>query len=89
MVKIITEYGYCYGVLNAVRILEESAKRKSKVYLTHTLIHNEEENRRLLKENHAVFYAPGMPLDSDTAVVFSREVRSQHVLLHVGCRYGR
>jgi 4-hydroxy-3-methylbut-2-enyl diphosphate reductase len=71
MVKIITEYGYCYGVLNAVRILEESAKRKSKVYLTHTLIHNEEENRRLLKENHAVFYAPGMPLDSDTAVVFS------------------
>lgn len=70
MIKIITDIGYCYGVKNAIDILKKAGRENRKVYLTHPLIHNKEENGKLMKENNAEIYTD-QPLDKNDAILFS------------------
>lgn len=70
MVKIITDIGYCYGVKNAIDILHQAGKENNRVYLTHPLIHNKEENNRLMEENNAAIYLK-QPLTPNDAILFS------------------
>lgn len=71
MVKIITDYGFCFGVNYAIEKLIETGKKTSRVYLTHPLIHNVPENERLMKLGNASFYEKGLTMDTKDAVVLS------------------
>lgn len=71
MITILGDAGYCYGVLNAITILQKTAQNYPHVFLTHPLIHSTAENQKLLAENHASLYQTGDILDGKTAVVFS------------------
>lgn len=71
MVKIITDYGFCTGVSNAISKLKKTGKNYKRVYLTHPLLHNIPENNKLMKESNASFYEEGMTLDFSSAVVLS------------------
>lgn len=71
MIKIITDYGFCYGVERAIQLLEENGKKGVQVYLTHPLIHNLPENERLMKKAHASFYSEETELSKDSVVVLS------------------
>ena len=71
MVKIITDYGFCFGVNQAIEKLIETGKMHSRVYLTHPLIHNVMENERLMNLAHASFFEKGLTLTSYDAVILS------------------
>lgn len=71
MVKIITDYGFCTGVSNAITKLLKTGEKYQTVYLTHPLLHNIPENNKLMKLSHASFYEKGMALDDSKAVVLS------------------
>ncbi|MFA6624517.1 MAG: hypothetical protein WCS80_01985 [Bacilli bacterium] len=71
MVKIITDYGYCFGVANAVKILEKTSKVYSNIYLTHPLIHNLSENAFLMQANHALLLTENIFPPQGSAIVFS------------------
>ena len=70
MVKIISDYGYCYGVENAINILKNTKGKVSHLYLTHSLIHNKSENDKLMKENNASLYN-GEELSNSDGILFS------------------
>ena len=55
MVKIISDFGFCFGVDEAIKILKK-ASASSPLFLTHPLIHNIYENEVLMKECKASIY---------------------------------
>ena len=55
MVKIISDVGYCFGVLKTIETLKLASKENDKVYLLHPLLHNIEENTKLMEENNALY----------------------------------
>ena len=55
MVKIISDVGYCFGVIKTIETLKLASKENDKVYLLHPLLHNIEENTKLMKENNALY----------------------------------
>lgn len=69
MIKIISDYGYCFGVNNAIEILKRASISHKHVYLTHPLIHNEKANAELMKETNSEMLPASFPEGS--AVVFS------------------
>ena len=50
MIKIISDIGYCFGVKNAIKVLENASEKNSHVFLLHPLIHNSTENEILFKK---------------------------------------
>lgn len=71
MVKIITDYGFCYGVERAIHLMQETGKKHVPVYLTHPLIHNLPENEKLMKEAGADFVTNDTKLSPESIVLFS------------------
>lgn len=70
MVKIISDYGYCFGVENAIKVLVKASKEADHIYLTHSLIHNKIENDKLMRENNASIYNQEI-LNENDGVLFS------------------
>ncbi len=70
MVKIISDYGYCFGVENAIKTLRKASEEVDHIYLTHSLIHNKIENDKLMKENKASIYN-GEILNENDGILFS------------------
>ncbi len=71
MVKIITDYGYCYGVESAIAKMKKASSSFSKLYLTHPLIHNTEENEALMKEANASFLEKEVPYCEKNGILLS------------------
>ena len=71
MIRIISEFGFCYGVKNAVNGLIQIGKQFSKVYLTHPLVHNSLLNGKLMKGNNGFFYNGNEVLGPNDAVIYS------------------
>lgn len=71
MVKIITEYGFCFGVKHAIEMINIASKKYQHVYLTHPLIHNKVENEKIMSENHASFFNEHIECFSNSCLVLS------------------
>lgn len=71
MIEIITDYGYCFGVKNAIDKLLSLKNIKGKIYLTHPLLHNIKENEELMKRIGASFYEENIVLDKEDAIILS------------------
>lgn len=71
MVKIISDFGYCFGVEHAIQILLNEKNRAGKVYLTHQLLHNRIENEKLMKSVSASFLTPDIILQKEDEVILS------------------
>jgi len=71
MVEIITDYGFCAGVKRAIGKLREASRDSREVYLTHPLLHNREENGKLLKETGAKLLTPDCQPGKNAVLVFS------------------
>lgn len=73
MVKIITEYGFCFGVENAIQILKQASISHpgEKIFLRHPLLHNLPENERLMKKAHARFLNPEEEAEKSSLLVLS------------------
>ncbi len=71
MVKIISDYGYCFGVEHAIQILLDGQNRKGKVYLTHPLLHNKLENEKMMKSVSASFLTKDVCLKKEDQVILS------------------
>lgn len=71
MVHIITDYGYCYGVEEAIKTLETSSKKYETLFLNHPLLHNKKENDALMRKYHARYFKKGLPYDDKAALVLS------------------
>lgn len=71
MVKIITDYGFCYGVERAIHLMQEAGKKHVPVYLTHPLIHNLPENEKLMNEAGASFVTDDTKVSPESIIVFS------------------
>lgn len=71
MVKIIGEYGFCFGVKNAIQILKENKKKDGKIILLHPLIHNQTLNDKLMEENNAVLYDKNTNILENDTIIFS------------------
>lgn len=71
MVKIISDFGYCFGVEHAIQILLNEKNRAGKVYLTHQLLHNRIENEKLMKSVSASFLTPEIILQKEDEVILS------------------
>lgn len=56
MIKILGDYGFCFGVENAVSTLKKAKSKENKTVLFHPLIHNIKLNEKLMKENNAVLF---------------------------------
>ena len=70
MVKIISDYGYCFGVESAIKKLLSLKGKNGKVFLTHPLLHNRVENDELMSSVNAIFYK-NQELSKDDHVVLS------------------
>lgn len=77
MIKIISDYGFCYGVENAISILKETSKKNNSVYLSHPLIHNKLENGKLINDFHVKFYDSISELTKNDVVVLSAHGHSK------------
>ena len=53
MIYLLQDYGFCAGVRGAIEVLKKAAKEGGDVFLTHPLLHNKSENKRLLDLYHA------------------------------------
>lgn len=71
MIKIVTDYGFCYGVKNAIDTFSHLKRGKGTIYLTHPILHNEEENRKWMESLHARFISSDTILSLDDTVVLS------------------
>lgn len=71
MVKIITDYGYCFGVESAISDLNKAGESKKHVFLTHPLLHNLPENKRLMEKANASFLEKDTPYSEDNLIVLS------------------
>lgn len=94
MVKIISDYGYCFGVEHAIQILLDKNNRTGKVYLTHQLLHNRMENEKLMKSVSASFLTKDVVLTKEDEVILSahghtleeeRELEQKCVLKDATC----
>lgn len=56
MIKILGDYGFCFGVEHAVSILKKAKSNENKTVLFHPLIHNIKLNEKLMKEYNAVLF---------------------------------
>jgi 4-hydroxy-3-methylbut-2-enyl diphosphate reductase IspH len=70
MVKIISDYGYCYGILSAIDALRKNSAKKKNVYFTKPLFLEGVENDALMKKNHVTTYKKGVNVKANSAVVF-------------------
>lgn len=77
MIKIISDYGFCYGVENAIAILKETSRKNNSVYLSHPLIHNKLENSKLINDFHVNFYDSTSELNKNDVVVLSAHGHSK------------
>lgn len=68
-VRIIGDYGFCFGVENAIKVLEKN-KDKRKILL-HPLVHNTLLNQKLMKENNAFLYEDDKKINKDDLIIFS------------------
>ncbi len=71
MIKIIGQYGYCYGVENAITKLLEAGGKYSPLFLSHPLIHNVSANEALMKLTNAKLLQNKEDLKEEGAIVFS------------------
>ncbi len=71
MVKIISDYGYCFGVETAIKKLYQAAKKNKKLYLNHPLIHNYEANKTILEETDSELISDETEVQDNSIVVFS------------------
>ncbi len=71
MVKIITEYGFCFGVQSAIDLLFSKKNHKGSIYLTHPLLHNLPENERIMKTVNASILENNSEPGKDDIVVLS------------------
>jgi small subunit ribosomal protein S1 len=71
MVEIITDYGFCFGVENAIEKIIALKNSGKKIYLTHPLLHNIPENTRIMEEVHAQIYKDDIPLEKEDVIVLS------------------
>lgn len=69
MIKIITEYGFCFGVKHAIETINKASKTYKNVYLSHPLIHNKIENEKIMKKNHANFFTENYKKESACLVL--------------------
>lgn len=70
MIKIIGDYGFCFGVENAVSTLKKAKSNDNKTVLFHPLIHNIKLNEELMKNNNAVLFN-GLNLNKEDNILFS------------------
>ncbi len=71
MVKIISDYGYCFGVETAIKVIYQAAKKNRKIFLTHPLIHNTIANDQILKDTNSELITDKTKIPSDSIIVFS------------------
>lgn len=71
MIKIVTDYGFCYGVSHAIETFASLRKGQEHIYLTHPILHNEAENRRWMDLVGASFLRPDTILKKEDVVVLS------------------
>ncbi len=71
MVKIISDYGFCFGVQSAIDHLCSIKKNKGNIYLTHPLLHNKMENEDIMKKVGAKLLSDEVKVDKDDILVLS------------------
>lgn len=71
MVKIISDYGFCFGVEAAIEQLLSKKGAKGKIYLTHPLLHNLPENERIMKKVDASIIKDDTTLNKEDIIVLS------------------
>lgn len=71
MVKIISDYGFCFGVQSAIDRLCSIKKNKGNIYLTHPLLHNKMENECIMKKVGAKLLSDEVKVNKDDTLVLS------------------
>ena len=71
MVKIIGDYGFCFGVTSAIETLRKNKDEDKRIILLHPLIHNRLLNDKLMHENNAFLYTDNIKLNTDDRILFS------------------
>lgn len=71
MVKIITDYGFCFGVQKAIDSLLSEKNRKGRIFLTHPLLHNLPENNHIMSKVDAHLYDESISLNKEDLIVLS------------------
>ncbi len=87
MVKIITDSGYCFGVLHAIETARQAAKPGKDAYLAHPLMHNLEENEKISKEYGIKPLSEIEPPYEGKTVVFSAHGHSPEEEKFPGAEY--
>ncbi len=77
MLKVAESAGFCFGVDRAVRLAEEAALKKGKVYTLGPLIHNQGEVQRLCALGVSVISSPMEAKKGDTVIIRSHGVPTE------------
>ena len=71
MVKIISDFGFCFGVQSAIDRLCSIKTSNGNIYLTHPLLHNKQENENIMNKVGAKLLAKDVKLKREDILVLS------------------
>lgn len=72
MIEIISEIGFCFGVRKAISLMDEKAKCGYHLFLTHPLMHNEAEVKKIMDRTKFKYIDETSEIpSSENAIVFS------------------